>query len=283
MPQKADLHIHTTCSDGKLTPNQAVEVAKEKNLICISITDHDTYKGYFSAKEAADELEIDLIPGVEITSMFDGNEAHILAYNFDPDTNYLEDFLSHQRNARKERIKNIIHTVQKEGIDVDYDEVWAEANGANIGRPHLARVLTQKGYVSSPKEAFIRYLSNQKLGPIKNTYPDYLEVIDIIKNVGGACILAHPGKMYSNDEIDTFIKAGIDGIECIHPSHNYSLQKKYTELCESKGLLMTGGSDTHTGKDAGYTNFGIVTIAHKHIEKMKRMTEQRKNIIEIKN
>ncbi|MDR9419720.1 MAG: PHP domain-containing protein, partial [Gracilimonas sp.] len=96
-------------------------------------------------------------------------------------------------------------------------------------------------------------------------------------------VLAHPGKMYSSDEIDIFIEAGIDGIECIHPSHNYSLQKKYTELCESKGLLMTGGSDTHTGKDAGYTNFGIVTIALKHVDKMKRMTEQRKNIIEIKN
>ncbi|MDR9419060.1 PHP domain-containing protein, partial [Gracilimonas sp.] len=193
MPQKADLHIHTTCSDGKLTPNQVIEVAKEKKLSCISITDHDTYKGYLPAKEAAEGLDIELIPGVEITSMFNGKESHILAYNFDPTTNYLEDFLSRQRNARKNRIKKIIKKVQKEGLNVDYDEVWAEANGANIGRPHLARVLTQKGYVSSPKEAFIRYLSNQKLGPIDNTYPDFREVIEIIKNVGGACVLAHPG------------------------------------------------------------------------------------------
>jgi predicted metal-dependent phosphoesterase TrpH len=283
MPPKADLHIHTTYSDGKLSPREAVEIAKGKKLVSLSITDHDTYKGFFEARKVADELEIELIPGVEITSTLGDKEAHLLAYYFDPDTNYLENFLSSQRNARKNRIKGIIKTVQKAGLDVDYDEVWAEANGANIGRPHLARVLAQKGYVSSPKEAFIRYLSNQKLGSIENTYPDYKEVIEIVKNVGGACVVAHPGKMYTSEEMNAFIEAGIDGIECIHPSHNYALQKKYTELCAEHGLLMTGGSDTHEAKDAGYMNLGVVTIAYKHIEKMKKMTEQRKNIVEIKN
>lgn len=283
MLPKADLHIHTTCSDGKMSPTEAVELAKEKNLASLSITDHDTCKAYHKALAKAEELEIELIPGVEITSTIGDKEAHILAYYFDPDTNYLEDFLKQQKQARRERIKGIIDTVKKNGIDVDFDEVWAEANGANIGRPHLARVLMQKGYVSSHKEAFIRYLSNQKLGSIENTYPDYREVIEIIKNVGGAAVLAHPGKLYSKEEIEAFIKAGIDGLECIHPSHNYTLQKKYTELCEKHSLLMTGGSDSHEAKDAGYTNVGVVTIAYKHIEKMKKMTQQRKNIVEIKN
>ncbi len=265
-----------------MTPSEAVELASEKKLACLSITDHDTYQAYGEAKEKAEELGIELITGVEITSTIGDKEAHILAYNFDPDTNYLEDFLRSQKKARRERIKGIIETVKKSGVDVDFDEVWAEANGANIGRPHLARVLMQKGYVSSHKEAFIRYLSNQKLGSIENTYPDYREVIDIIENVGGASVIAHPGKLYSEDEIRKFIDAGIDGIECIHPSHNFSLQKKYTELCESENLLMTGGSDSHDYKEAGYTNVGIVTIAYKYVERLLRMTEQRKNIIEIK-
>lgn len=282
MLSKADLHIHTSFSDGRLSPQDAVEIASEKKLSALSITDHDTYKGYFEAKKVADDLEIELIPGVEITSTLGDKEAHILAYYFETDTSYLEDFLRSQRKARKSRIKGIIKKVQKAGVNVEYDEVWAEANGANIGRPHLARVLTQKGYVSSPKEAFIRYLSNQKLGSIENTYPDYREVIRIVKNVGGACIVAHPGRMYSSEEMKLFIEAGIDGIECIHPSHNYKLQKKYTELCSENGLLMTGGSDTHEGKDANYMNLGVVTIAYKHIEKMKKMTQQRKNIVEIK-
>lgn len=283
MLPKADLHIHTTCSDGKMSPEEVVEVAKEKNLRSFSITDHDTYKGYFEALDKAKELEIDLIPGIEITSVIGDKEAHILAYYFDPDTTYLEDFLNEQKKARKDRIKGIIKTIQNSGLDVDYDEVWAEANGANIGRPHLARVLTQKGYVSSPKEAFIRYLSNEKLGSIDNNYPDYREVIEIIKNVGGASIVAHPGRLYGESEINQFIEAGIDGIECIHPSHNYKFQKHYTELCAKHSLLMTGGSDTHDAKDAGYMNLGVVTIAYKHIEKMKKMTQQRKNIIEIKH
>lgn len=283
MPSKADLHIHTTCSDGRLSPEEAVQMAKDKNLVSLSITDHDTCKAYYQAVDKAEELDIELIPGVEITSTLGDKEVHILAYYFDPDTNYLEDFLHQQKAARKDRIKGIIETVNKSGLDVDYDEVWAEANGANIGRPHLARVLTQKGYVSSPKEAFIRYLSNQKLGSIENTYPDYREVIEIIKNVGGASVVAHPGRLYNSDEIQAFVDAGIDGIECIHPSHNFKLQKKYSEFCEKNGLLMTGGSDTHEGSGAGYTHMGVVTIAYKHVEKMKRMTEQRKNIIEIKN
>lgn len=279
---KADLHIHTTCSDGKLTPSEVVEMAVEKNLSCISITDHDTYKGYFEALQAAKEHDIELVPGVEITAAIGDKEAHILAYYFDPNTDYLENFTKQQREARKQRIKGIIKTVQKNGVDVEYDEVWAEANGANIGRPHVARVLTQKGYVSNPREAFIRYLSNEKLGTIENFYVDYREVINIVKNVGGAAVVAHPGKLYSNDEIKAFVDAGIDGFECIHPSHNFLLQKKFTEYCEKHSLLMTGGSDTHEGKDANYTNMGVVTIAYKHIEKMKRMTQQRKNIIEIK-
>ena len=283
MPPKADLHIHTTCSDGRLTPEEAVQMANNKKLVSLSITDHDTCRGYFQAIDKANELNVDLIPGVEITSVLEDKEVHILAYNFDPDTNYLEDFLNEQKKARKDRIKGIIKTVKKSGIDVEYDEVWAEANGANIGRPHLARVLAQKGYVSSPKEAFIRYLSNQKLGSIQSTYPDYREVIEIIRNVGGASVVAHPGRLYSSDELQAFVDAGIDGIECIHPSHNFKLQKKYTEYCEQNGLLITGGSDTHDGMEAGYTNMGVVTIACKHVEKMKKMTEQRKNITEIKN
>lgn len=279
MLPKADLHIHTVCSDGKLKPKEAVRLAKDKNLVSLSITDHDTFKGYLEARKEAEILDIELIPGAEITSALGEKEAHILAYYFDPDADYLQHFLAEQTAARKQRIKGIIQTINNTGLDVDYNEVWAEANGATIGRPHLARVLTQKGYVHNTKEAFIRYLSNQKLGEIKNTYPDFREVIEIIKNAGGACVVAHPGRIYTDEELKEFIDAGIDGFECIHPSHNFKLQKKFTELCEQNALLMTGGSDSHDGPDVGYTHLGVVTIAYKHVEKMKRMTDQRKKIL----
>lgn len=283
MPPKADLHIHTQCSDGRLTPVEAVELAYDRKLKAIAITDHDTFAGYFEAKERADELGVELIPGVEITCTFRDREAHLLAYYFCVETEYFTNFLSSQRLARKDRIKGIIDTLNKQGVEVDYPEVRAEANGANIGRPHVAKVLIGKGYASSVQDAFIRYLSTEKLGDIENSYPDYRETIEMVKNIGGAVVLAHPGRMYSDEEVSVFIEAGIDGLECIHPSHNWTLQKKFSELAEKHSLLMTGGSDYHGGMEMAYKHMGVVTIAAKHAEKMKRMTDQRKNIIDLKD
>lgn len=282
MLPKADLHIHTKCSDGRLTPVEAVELAAEKNLKALSITDHDTYDGYFDAIERAAELEIELIPGVEITCSFEDREAHLLAYYFNVDTNYFADFLTSQRVARRDRIKGIIETLNEKGVEIDYPEVRAEANGANIGRPHVAKVMISKGYARNIPDAFMRYLSEEKLGDIKNSYPDFRDAVGIVKNIGGAAVLAHPGRMYSDAEVLKFIEAGIDGLEVIHPSHNWTMQKKYTELADNHSLLMTGGSDYHGDKEMAYKHLGVVTIAAKHCEKMKRMTDQRKNIVDLK-
>ena len=282
MLPKADLHIHTTCSDGRLSPEEAVELAHAKKLAALSITDHDTYVGYSQALPKAQELGIELISGVEVTSSFHDKECHILAYYFDADTDYFADFLLSQKVARRNRIKGIIETLRKSGIEVEYEEVRAEANGANIGRPHLAKVLISKGYVGNSHEAFTRYLSTERLGAIENSYPDFREVIEIIKNVGGAAVLAHPGKLYTRDEVQELVNAGLDGIECIHPSHNWELQKQYSEFVEKHSLLMTGGSDYHGNKERAYTHVGVVTIAAKHCTKMKRMTDQRKQIVELK-
>ena len=283
MLTKADLHIHTKCSDGRLLPEQAVEVAHKRGLAALSITDHVTFEGYFEAIDKANALGIELIPGVEITSSFKNQEAHILAYYFDVNTTYFSDFFKSQRIARRSRIKGIIKTLNGKGLNLDYDEVRAEANGANIGRPHVAKVLVSKGYARNHNDAFIRYLSTERLGEIENTYPDYKDVIEIVRNIGGATILAHPAKHYKSSEIIEFIDAGIDGLECIHPSHNFDLQKKYTKIVEEHSLLLTGGSDYHGGYEMAERHLGVVCVALKHIEKMKRMTDQRKQLVEIKN
>ena len=282
MLPKADMHIHTTCSDGRLKPEEAVELAHHKKLAALSITDHDTYEGYNQAIKKAEELGIELIPGVEVTSAFRDKECHILAYYFDVSTNYFADFLLSQKVARRHRIKGIIQTLNKSGVEVEYEEVRAEANGANIGRPHVAKVLISKGYVGNSHEAFTRYLSTERLGAIENSYPDFREVIGIIKNVGGAAVLAHPGRLYTRDEVSELVDAGLDGIECIHPSHNWEMQKYYSDYTEKNSMLMTGGSDYHGGVTQAYSHVGVVTIAAKHTAKMKRMTDQRKQIVEVK-
>jgi hypothetical protein len=257
-------------------------VAHQNKLIALAITDHDTFEGYHSAKNLAQELQIELIPGVEITSIFNNRESHILAYYFDPDSDLMTNFLLTQRVARRNRIKGIIDTLTENGVDLDYEEVRAEANGANIGRPHVAQVLIHKGYVGNYFEAFSKYLSNEQLGEIKNTYPDFKEVIETIKSAGGASVLAHPGKLYSSPEIEHFIDAGIDGIECIHPSHNFTLQKKYTTLTEERSLLLTGGSDYHGGSERAHVHLGVVSVAEKYVEKMRRMTTNRKQLVDLK-
>ena len=282
MLNKADLHIHTNCSDGRMDPEDAVMAAAERNLAALSITDHDTFEGYTIAKKKAEDFQIELIPGVEITSSYEDREAHILAYYFDVESAQLQKLLLKQKVSRRERIKGIINTLIENGIDLDYEEVRAEANGANIGRPHVANVLVKKGYVGNYFEAFSRYLSTERLGEIAQSYPTHIEVIKTVKEAGGACILAHPGKLYSQKELQEFIDVGIDGFECIPPSHNFTLQKMLTELVEKNALLLTGGSDYHGTVDRAHVHLGVVSVAAKHVEKMKRMTDQRKKIIDIK-
>lgn len=281
MLPKADLHIHTICSDGRLSPLEVVDIAKNSNLAAFSITDHDTIDGYNEAKEYAKELEIELIPGVEITASMATKEVHILAYYFKPESVILNRLLLSQRLGRRQRIKRIIKKLIDLGLEIDFDEVRAEADGANMGRPHIAKVLINKGYVTHYLEAFSSYLSNERLGRIEHTYPNYDEVISSIKEAGGASIVAHPGKLYSKIEMDKFIEAGIDGIECVHPSHSFALQKKYTDITKAHSLLYTGGSDYHGDVHTAHTHLGVVTVAMKYVSKMKRMTNQRKSILNI--
>lgn len=275
---KADLHIHTTASDGLSTPAEIVESAIRHKLDIIAITDHDTISGVAEAREAAEGTGLEIVSGVEITSDFKGKEAHLLAYCFDTEDSGINKLLSGHKKARVKRGEWIIGQLKNEGLDLDINEVKAEANGSNVGRPHIAAVLVDKGYVASFKEAFIRYLSNEALGPIQNDYYSVEEVIETVQAAGGATIVAHPGLMYSMEELSIFKEMGIDGIEVMHPSHNYELQKKMQDFAEDNLLLKTGGSDFHGGDRDYQKYFGVLTINTEIVSRMKQMTSQRKSI-----
>ncbi len=275
---KADLHIHTTASDGNSTPEQIIQSAKKHKLDIISITDHDTIRGYQQAVDVAKKYEIQLLPGVEITSDFNGRECHLLAYCFDPDHSAMRKLLVQHYRSRLERGKWIADQLSQQGLDINIEEIKAEANGSNIGRPHIASVLIDKGYVASFKEAFIRYLSDQSLGTIYNEYYSHHKVIETVKKAGGAVVVAHPSDFYTEQELEKLIDAGIDGIEFIHPSHNYEKQKQIEALAEKHNLLKTGGSDFHGGNKEYQKFFGVVTINTKYVHRLIRMTDQRKAI-----
>ncbi|WP_372637108.1 PHP domain-containing protein [Fodinibius sp.] len=276
---KADLHIHTRASDGHMSPADVVQQAIKHKLEIIAITDHDTLKGYRKAQEAAAKTEeIRLLPGIEITADFNGRECHLLAYCFDPDHPSIRQLTRDHYQSRLKRARWIIGQLSRKGFDIDIEEVKAEAFGGNIGRPHIAEVLLDKGYVGSFKEAFIRYLSDQKLGPIYNEYYTHHQVIDTIKEAGGAVIIAHPGKLYTNRELQQLVEAGVDGIETIHPSHNYKTQKRIEKFADRHRLLITGGSDFHGGAKKYQKYFGIVTINTKYVYRLLRLTNKRKEM-----
>lgn len=276
---KADLHIHTTASDGRSTPEQIIKNARKHKLEIISITDHDTIRGYRKAKEVARAYDdVQLLSGAEITADFNGRECHLLAYCFDPKHSAIRGLLAQHYRSRLERGKWIIEQLSKEGLALDIEEVKAEANGGNIGRPHIASVLVDKGYVASFKEAFIRYLSDQSLGKIYNEYHTHHEVIQAVKEAGGAIVIAHPGNMYNDDELNELVEAGVDGIEFMHPSHDYQTQKRIEEFADQHNLLITGGSDFHGGDTDYQKFFGVVTINTKYVHRLIRLTEQRKAI-----
>lgn len=275
---KADLHIHTTASDGHSSPEAILRLASKYKLDVIAITDHDTIRGYRKASQLVSDYDIKLLPAVEITADFDGRECHLLAYCFDPQHPAIKKLLARHYRSRLERAKWIIKQLSKKGLQVDIEEVKAEANGSNIGRPHIAYVLLDKGYVASFKEAFIRHLSDESLGSIYNEYYSHHKVIEAVKEAGGVIVVAHPGKLYSEQELEALVDAGVDGIEVLHPSHDYKTQKTIEQFAEKHKLLKTGGSDFH-GADKDYQKFfGVITINTRYVDKLINLSKQRKKL-----
>lgn len=253
---RADLHIHTTASDGKLTPSQVVALAVERRLDAIAITDHDSFSGVNEAEHAARNENLEIIRGAEVSTLFEGRECHLLAYAFD-DAELMQKLLGTQKTKRVVRAKAIIKKLNRLGFDITFDEVIGEAGTASIGRPHIARILVKKGYAADHRDAFIRYLGNTAGAYHKIDYPDVSEAIECVKAAGGYSVLAHPASNYNFIELKQLKDLGLDGVECFHPSHNSYHQRRYLEYCDASDLMATGGSDFH-GTIADYYHFGVI-------------------------
>ncbi|MEX0686129.1 MAG: PHP domain-containing protein [Balneolales bacterium] len=279
---KADLHVHTSASDGIKSPEQVVRLAAEKGISTLAITDHDTISGYLAARDFAVEMGITLIPGVEITSDYKGKECHMLGYCFDINHSRLTEMLNGQKKIRILRAHKMVHNLNKLGFDLDFDDVMAESGTDSISRVHIAEVLVKKTYVANKKEAFDRFLADDGPAYHKSEYWSAADVISLIKEAGGVSVLAHPGLNYLYEDLRHFLNSGLDGIEYIHPSHNYELQKKYMDYANNFGLLLSGGSDFHGFKDHDISNFGTICIDTVLSEKLLTLSEQRKALSPIK-
>jgi predicted metal-dependent phosphoesterase TrpH len=273
----ADLHCHTNASDGLLSPSEVVDIAAQKGLSTIAITDHDTISGYSEGKRAASACGIDLITGIEINTDWFGKEQHILGYGFDPDSRDLNMKLNDIRAKRKDRISKIVNKLNEIGLKLSAEEVAEKAKGLSVGRPHVAQAMVNKGYARSVKDAFENYLAIGAKAYVPRYKLKPQEAINIINEAQGIAVLAHPGIQNLYCEIGPWIDIGLKGIEVYHPEHNKENILRYTELARKKGLIITGGSDFHGEKVKPGIRIGDWGVDEAAVAKLKALYTLPKN------
>lgn len=242
-----DLHIHTTASDGLLTPEQVVDMATELGLTGIAITDHDTMSGLMKAddrlKSSGNSLEV--IPGIEINTDVEVGEVHILGYYVDANNRAMCQRLMEIKSARRQRALVMIEKLADLGMPITVEEVEKGAKGDLIGRPHIAMALKERCYVKSVREAFNIYIGQGCPAYVPRYKFPPEEAIALIHQAGGAAVLAHPGLIKDAKTIDEIIALGIDGIEVFYPEHDHLQITHYKNMADRHKLLITGGSDFH--------------------------------------
>jgi len=268
---KADLHLHTNYSDGKLTPFQLIDLSIKSGLSIISITDHDNVNALEQAVEYGNQKGIQVIPGVEISADLDDQEVHILGYFIDYKNHKLLDFLSASRELRINRNEKIVRKLNEMGSNINFNDIRVKAGAlTSIGRPHIAMELNEEGFVSSYYDAFIKYIGDGKPAFVKKPNPKSADVIKIISEMGGLSFIAHPGKLVRDALLIRLIQEGLDGIEIIHPSHSKDDIEYFSAMAAEHFLLTSGGSDYHGGVKNDGKNFGKFCITQEEIINMKR-------------
>ncbi|MDP1946860.1 MAG: PHP domain-containing protein [Nitrospirota bacterium] len=275
---RIDLHLHTTHSDGSLSPTDVLRLAHKAGVTALAITDHDIVTGIPEAIAAGAELGIEIIPGVEISSRVGNSELHILGYCLqwqDPELNRRLAFL---RESRHSRNPQIIERLRALGLDVTYEEVRALAGTDAVGRPHIARLLMDKHYVTSAKDAFDRYLAEGRPAYVARELPSPADAIAWIRAAGGVAVLAHPTwAKVSGESLNALLIAlkaeGLGGIEVHYSSHTKRQTREYLDLAKRLDLLITGGSDFHgiTKPDIEVgTGKGGLKVSEKLLDPLKK-------------
>ncbi len=247
---RIDLHLHTTHSDGSFSTREVMAFAKQAGLTALAITDHDIVEGIPEATAIGKELGIEVVPGVELSSRLGVSELHILGYFLNWTDPLLAQRLSTLRDSRHLRNPKIVQRLNELGIPITYEEVRALAGTESVGRPHIARLLMEKKFVTSAKEAFDRYLANGRPAFVDRELPEPAEAVRWIREAGGVPVLAHPTWVRTSaDGLRGLVRelkaAGLGGIEVHYSTHSPSQTTEYLDLAKQCDLLVTGGSDFH--------------------------------------
>lgn len=248
---EADLHTHSRHSDGIHPPSAVVKMAVAAGLKAMALTDHDSVEGIEEAQRAAPP-GFELIPGVELSSIYRGREIHLLAYFIDHKDKRLTDFLAPLRRERRARAERIVEKLNSAGVPVTVDEVLAIAAGdsaggcqVSIGRPHIADAIVRRGAALDIDDAFTRYLRRGRPGYVPRASVAVEEAVRMTRVQQGAIVVAHPGLNLGESDTEALAREGLDGIEVWHPKHAAEQRERLLAIAKRLGLVASGGSDYH--------------------------------------
>ena len=282
-----DLHTHSTASDGTLTPLDLVRYASVKRLSAIALSDHDCVDGLDEAIEEGVRIGVEVIPSLEVSADYATGTMHILGFFVDRRQMEFRSRLKKLQDARNERNPKIVENLRAEGLEITMEDVVAASGGGLVGRPHFAKVLINKGYVSSMPEAFDRYLKKGAPGYVEKFRFSPEDTMNMIHGAGGVAVLAHPFTLFKSSPnkpsevlealLPTLTKAGLDGMEVLYSTYTDSQTRYYRKLADKFNLLPSGGSDYHgTHKpdiDLG-VGLGRLRIPYDFIEALRAKAQE---------
>lgn len=264
----ADLHLHSSYSDGTFSPQEVVARAAAQDLSPIALTDHDTVAGIPEALQAGTELKVEVIPGIELSAHELEQEFHLLGYFIRWEDPSLTRTLEGLEARRRSRLEEIVRRLEQLGVHLKLDEVLRIAGQGTVGRLHVARALLMRRVVGSVEEAFDRFLGQGRPAYVRQAPFSLSQAITVIREAEGIAVLAHPGRS-GLDTLTRLIDAGLQGIEVFHPSHSTEEVYLLTRAASEHGLLITGGSDCH-GRAQGEPRLGQIRLPMTYVERLRQ-------------
>lgn len=268
-PFRADLHCHSTCSDGTLSPVDLIQAALSAGLQGLSITDHDTIAAYSLAVDAAKQNPISLIPGVEFSTTLDDTSVHLLGYSYRLSSPSILDLCRRHAIRREERNREILEKLTRLKMPLTMEEVAVGTPGS-VGRPHIALAMVQKGYVPNIQEAFKRFIGDGRPAFARGSPISADETLAVIREANGLAIIAHPHLIQDPAILKKLLQMSFDGIECYYARFPLESNAPWIEIASKRGWLMTGGSDFH-GAVKPNISLGASWVGE---EAFKRLQEQ---------
>lgn len=272
-----DLHLHTTASDGRLSPTELINLVASKGLKTVAVTDHDSTEGLAEAYTAAEAFpDLRLIPGIELSTDVPGNEIHVLAYFIQYSDKGLQQVLSKFRDGRLNRARGMVEKLNQMGVEIEWDRVQAIAGDGAVGRPHVALAMVERGYINEPKDAFDTYIGRNGPAYVEREKMTPIEAIELIKKWGGAAVVAHPAHIDDLENVLEELKeVGLAGMEAFYAQYSEERIQDLVDIASKHGLLPCGGSDYHALGNSDEHLPGTMGPPMEVVEELERLATQK--------